>query len=180
MRKIKVSLRAGMRRLTGLSQRIQGLSHNLAFTEFSIGLWHDGPARQISSVIGGVYDDAISAGRLAILGLMCILPTGSFAYTGQDLAGTAKVSIEQARSIALRARSGAITSEELEKEKGGSGLRYSFGIKNGKVLYEVGVDAETGKVPRKLERRAESGLAVKAMLGCKSRLSFGSEGAASS
>ena len=55
-------------------------------------------------------------------------------------------------------------------EKGGSGLRYSFGIKNGKVLYEVGVDAETGKVPRKLERRAESGLAVKAMLGCKSSL----------
>lgn len=90
-------------------------------------------------------------GRLAILGLMCILPTGSFAYTGQDLAGTAKVSIEQARSIALRARPGAITSEELEKEKGGSGLRYSFGIKNGKVLYEVGVDAETGKVLENLK-----------------------------
>jgi uncharacterized membrane protein YkoI len=52
----------------------------------------------------------------------------------KDLAGTAKVSIERARSIALRARPGAITSEELEKEKGGGGLRYSFGIKTGKVL----------------------------------------------
>jgi hypothetical protein len=35
-----------------------------------------------------------------------MLPTGSFAYTGQDLAGTAKVTIEQARSIALQARPG--------------------------------------------------------------------------
>jgi len=34
----------------------------------------------------------------------------------------------------------------LEKEKGGSGLRYSFDIKNNNVIYEVGVDAETGKV----------------------------------
>jgi len=101
MRKIKVSLRAGMRRLTGLSQRIQGLSRNLAFTEFSIGLWHDGPARQISSVIGGVYDDAISAGSVSN-SRIDVHGAGSFAYTGQDLAGTAKVSIEQARSIALR------------------------------------------------------------------------------
>jgi Peptidase propeptide and YPEB domain len=90
-------------------------------------------------------------GRLAILGLMCILATGSFAYTGRDLAGTAKVSIEQARSIAVRARPCAITSEELKKEKGGSGSRYSFGIKNGKVFYEVVVDAETGKVLENLK-----------------------------
>jgi uncharacterized membrane protein YkoI len=30
-------------------------------------------------------------------------------------------------------------------------LRYSFGIKSGKVLYEVGVDAETGKVLENLK-----------------------------
>jgi len=36
--------------------------------------------------------------------------------------------------------------EELEAEKGGSGLRYSFDIKQGKVVKEVGVDAKTGKV----------------------------------
>jgi uncharacterized membrane protein YkoI len=84
--------------------------------------------------------------RLAIVGLASMLPTGSFAYTGQELAGTAKVSIEQARSIALKAHPGAITSEELEKEEGGSGLRYSFVVKSGTVLYEVGVDAQTGKV----------------------------------
>ncbi len=34
----------------------------------------------------------------------------------KDLAGAAKVSIDQARSMALGARPGAITSEELEKE----------------------------------------------------------------
>ena len=49
-------------------------------------------------------------------------------------------------SLALKARPGDITSEELEKKKGGSGLRYSFGVKSGKALYEVGVDAQTGKV----------------------------------
>jgi uncharacterized membrane protein YkoI len=83
---------------------------------------------------------------LAIVGLVSMLPAGALAYTGQELAGTAKVTIDEARSIALKARPGDITSEELEKEKGGSGLRYSFGVKSGKALYEVGVDAQTGKV----------------------------------
>ena len=68
------------------------------------------------------------------------------AYTGQNLAGEAKVSIKEARAIALKAYPGKITDEELEKEKGGSGLRYSFGIRHGKVKQEVGVDAKTGEV----------------------------------
>jgi uncharacterized membrane protein YkoI len=34
----------------------------------------------------------------------------------------------------------------LEKERGGSGLRYSFDIKSNKATYELGVDAKTGKV----------------------------------
>ena len=69
-----------------------------------------------------------------------------FAYTGEKLAKRGKVSIEQARTIALKARAGAITDEELEREKGGSGLRYSFDIKSGGAVYEVGVDAQSGKV----------------------------------
>ena len=52
----------------------------------------------------------------------------------------------------LEAFPGKITDEELEKEKGGSGLRYSFDIKNGGVTHEVGVDAKTGKL---LENSAE-------------------------
>ena len=37
-------------------------------------------------------------------------------------------------------------SRELEREKGGSGLRYSFDITSHKTKYEVGVDAKTGTV----------------------------------
>lgn len=70
----------------------------------------------------------------------------AFAYTGQKFAGEAKISLEQARVIALKAHPGKITDEELEKEKGGSGLRYSFDIRHGKVTQEVGVDARTGKL----------------------------------
>ena len=68
------------------------------------------------------------------------------AYTGQKLAGEAKVSMKEAREIALKAHPGKVTDAELEKEDGGSGLRYSFDIKHGKVTQEVGVDAKTGKV----------------------------------
>lgn len=82
----------------------------------------------------------------AILASIPVLSISSFAYTGQELAGKAKISIDQARSIALKTRPGTITDEELEKENGGSGLRYSFDVKSGNVVYEVGVDAQTGKV----------------------------------
>ena len=68
------------------------------------------------------------------------------AYTGEKLAKEAKVSIVQARAIALQAYPGKITDEELEREAGGTGLRYSFDIKRGRVTQEVGVDAETGHV----------------------------------
>jgi len=68
------------------------------------------------------------------------------AYTGEKLARDAKVTITEARAIALKAHPGKITDEELEKENGGSGLRYSFDIRHGKVTQEVGVDAQTGKV----------------------------------
>jgi hypothetical protein len=76
----------------------------------------------------------------------CLLASSSLAYTGQGLASKAKITIDEARAIALKARPGAITDEELEKEKGGSGLRFSFDVKAGNVTYEVGIDAQTGKV----------------------------------
>ena len=78
--------------------------------------------------------------------------TASFAYTGQELANQAKVKLEKARAIALKAVPGRITDEELEKEPGGSGLRYSFDIKLNGATHEVGVDARTGAV---LESRVE-------------------------
>ena len=98
---------------------------------------------------------ATTSRGVGLLGLTVIVlavagPT--LAYTGQKLAGKAKITIEQARAIALKAHPGRITDEELEREGGGSGLRYSFDIKNGAVAREVGVDAVTGRV---LENKAE-------------------------
>jgi uncharacterized membrane protein YkoI len=80
---------------------------------------------------------------LALLAItMAAFAVNASAYTGEKLAVDAKVSMDQARAIALKAHPGKIT----EKEDGGSGLRYSFDIRHGKVTQEVGVDAKTGKV----------------------------------
>src|SRR5438309_1114511 len=73
-------------------------------------------------------------------------------FAGAELLPMAKVTLAQARATAVRAHPGLITDQELEKERGGTGLRYSFDIrKNGKT-FEVGVDARTGKV---LENKTE-------------------------
>jgi uncharacterized membrane protein YkoI len=86
------------------------------------------------------------------LGLVSMLATGAFAYSGEKLAAKAKITIDQARSIALKVHPGTITDEELENERGGSGLRYSFDIKSGGHVSEVGVDAQTGEI---LENKKE-------------------------
>lgn len=96
--------------------------------------------------------------RFAPLSLMLLsslavsAPIPARAYTGQELAAAAKITLAQARTIALKAVPGAITDQELEREPGGSGLRYSFDVKRGTETVEVGVDAETGAV---LENKIE-------------------------
>jgi uncharacterized membrane protein YkoI len=82
----------------------------------------------------------------SILAVLVVLAGVMSAYTGQEMAKNAKVTLPEARAIALKAFPGKITDEELETEKGGSGLRHSFDIKNGGVTHEVGVDAKTGKL----------------------------------
>lgn len=81
---------------------------------------------------------------------------GALAFTGQKYSSQAKISMEQARSIAKKAVPGKIVKEELEKERGGSGLRYSFDIARRGVTHEVGVDAKTGKVLEKSIEGKES------------------------
>lgn len=71
---------------------------------------------------------------------------GDKPFTGHEFSRQAKIDLTQARAIALGARPGRITDQELEKEAGGSGLRYSFDVRKAGVTYEVGVDASTGKV----------------------------------
>jgi uncharacterized membrane protein YkoI len=70
----------------------------------------------------------------------------AMAYTGEEYAKDAKITMEQATTIALQALPGTVIDKELEREDGGSGLRYSFDIKSAGVTHEVGVDAVTGKV----------------------------------
>ena len=74
-------------------------------------------------------------------------------FRGHQLAGHARLSLGQARAEALKARPGALVDQELEKEAGGSGLRYSFDVLSGGKIYEVGVDAKTGRI---LENDVES------------------------
>jgi uncharacterized membrane protein YkoI len=73
-------------------------------------------------------------------------------FAGAELLPMAKVTLTQARATAVRAHPGMITDQELEKEGGGTGLRYSFDIRNNGKTFEVGVDARTGKV---LENKTE-------------------------
>ena len=65
---------------------------------------------------------------------------------GSNLLPQAKITLAKARARALAVRPGTITDQELEKERGGTGLRYSFDITGKGKKFEVGVDAKTGKV----------------------------------
>lgn len=90
-----------------------------------------------------------SAGIASALLMACV---GAHAYSGQELEKEAKVNMKEARAIALKAHPGKIVDEELEKEAGGSGLRYSFDIRTARGTQEVGVDAQDGSV---LENKLE-------------------------
>ena len=70
----------------------------------------------------------------------------ALAVAKSSIVHKAKISLSQARAIALEAYPGTIMKEELEHERGGSGLRYSFDMRHGKQWREVGVDAMTGRV----------------------------------
>jgi uncharacterized membrane protein YkoI len=83
---------------------------------------------------------------LTAASLVLGLGNGAVAYTGQKLAKNAHFTIDQAMAIALKAHPGTVTDKELEREHGGSGLRYSFDVTGSDGKYEVGVDAVTGKV----------------------------------
>lgn len=88
---------------------------------------------------------AAAASSIIGLAVLCAAPF-AHAYTGQQYEKEATITLAQARQTALKAHPGRITDEELEKELGGSGLRYSFDIQSHGITQEVGVDAKTGKV----------------------------------
>ena len=91
------------------------------------------------------------AGALAVAALGV---SPAFAYSGAKYEAGATIKMTEATGIALKARPGKVTDRELEHERGGSGLRYSFDIRGtDNVTYEIGVDAMTGAV---LENDRES------------------------
>ena len=59
-------------------------------------------------------------------------------------APAAKLSMAQARAIALKAAPGKLISGEYENE--GGGWRYSFDIQQRGHVQEIGVDANSGKI----------------------------------
>ena len=70
----------------------------------------------------------------------------AYAYSGEKFSKEAKITMHEARATALKTYPGEIVAEELERENGESGLRYSFDIRREQVTQEVGVDANTGNV----------------------------------
>lgn len=56
----------------------------------------------------------------------------------------AKLTMAQARAIALKVSPGRIQDAEYEKE--GGGWRYSFDIRQGNRIHEIGVDANSGRI----------------------------------
>lgn len=94
----------------------------------------------------------------SMLALLVAIPLSGTAMAaspklkGGQYAPQAKISLAVARQVALKVRPGIITDQELEKEKGGSGLRYSFDITSHGKPFEVGVDARNGTI---LENAAE-------------------------
>ncbi len=65
---------------------------------------------------------------------------------GSELLPQARVSLRAAQKAALAKEHGVVIGQELEKEKQGNGLVYTFDIKLGKVVHEVNVDAKTGAI----------------------------------
>jgi uncharacterized membrane protein YkoI len=92
---------------------------------------------------------AMAAGLIAVTALASLAradDTNVVPLAGQKYTKDAKITLDEARAIALKTYAGEIVAQELEKERGGSGLRYSFDIRNRKVTHEVGVDARTGRL----------------------------------
>lgn len=60
------------------------------------------------------------------------------------LAKASGITKAQARAIALKAAPGKI--EKAEREREGGGERYSFDIRQGNQIHEIGVDVRTGRI----------------------------------
>jgi uncharacterized membrane protein YkoI len=88
---------------------------------------------------------------VVLVGLITVPPTSSLAYIRQELEEGAKVSIDEARAIALQTRAGEITTKRWNARKAAA-VFATLSAKSDGAVYKVGVDAQTGKV---LENKKE-------------------------
>jgi uncharacterized membrane protein YkoI len=79
---------------------------------------------------------------------LSLLPLAALAAAGIAQAAPRpphpRLSLAQARAIALKAAPGRVISSEYEKEKGG--WRYSFDIQQRGHVQEIGVDGNSGRI----------------------------------
>jgi uncharacterized membrane protein YkoI len=78
------------------------------------------------------------------LNLNLLLTAGMLLLPQKGQANPTEITLAQARTIALRAAPGRI--EKAEREREGGGMRYSFDIRQGGRIHEIGVDAVTGTI----------------------------------
>ena len=114
--------------------------------------------RRISMKVNNKSIAKLTFLSLMFIGVMTVTSTNVTAQEDKEkpnakLAKKAKITLEQAREIAMKEDSGTVESEELEKEKGK--LVYSFDIRNAKgTITEIWVDAKNGNVIHKSEEDA--------------------------
>jgi uncharacterized membrane protein YkoI len=77
---------------------------------------------------------------LLAAGSICVAGTAGPAHP----APVAKLSLDEARAIALTAASGTVVDEEYEEENGA--WRYSFEFTQDGRIHEIGVDATSGTI----------------------------------
>lgn len=87
---------------------------------------------------------------LAALTVVSATAAGSaFANVSQSKAAqraqaNAKITMKQARTMALKSAPGKVVDEEFEKEDGA--WRYSFDIRGTDGIHEIGISAKTGHI----------------------------------
>jgi len=85
---------------------------------------------------------------MRLIALLTVLPAvslgASVAMAAPQAGPPAKLTKAQAERIALKAAPGKVAEAEYEKENGA--WRYSFDIRQGKRIHEIGVDPNTGKI----------------------------------
>lgn len=73
-----------------------------------------------------------------------VFAQSSHSKSAQEAQANAKITMKEARKMALKTAPGKVIDEEFEKEAGA--WRYSFDIREADGIHEVGISARTGHI----------------------------------